>query len=213
MWPWDWVIGAGNAIAGISQKVYDWVTSQITAVMSWVMDAINSIWASISALWSEVERVAESIASGLVDIATSFTAWISSAITGVLSWAEGKIAELWSYARGVYNWAIGEFDHLRSLISDAVSGVLSWVDRNIWQPLNAAYRDVRNFVDIWIPRIWQYFQHPELIADLVGAALLRLWQRYVLRLGPAIARWLIHEMMKAAGEVFDLLEYILSSII
>jgi phage-related protein len=213
MWPWDWIIGAGNAVAGVSQAVANWVSQIIASVVSWVQDAITSIWntlrdlgAEISSIWSSVVNTIENAVSGVIN-------WVSGLIQSITSWVTRGIMDLWNWVRGTWDWVTRHISDLVKLVEHTFSQVVDWVNREIFQPLYRLYTGIRDFFTGWIVRIWQYFEHPELLVALIGGALWRTWTQYVARYGAAVARFIIREMSSLQGEIYDLLENILTSIL
>lgn len=213
MWPWDWVTALGSGISGISQKIYDWVSQQIASVMSWVTSAISDIWNAISAIYRDISNLWNQIVGFVVNLIGTITLWVENIVQGITRWVEQLVGSLWQRVTDVINWILGEIGRISAYVSSAVQNIIRWVYNDVWLPIVRAVNDVRNFAVQWIGRIWQYFEHPELLVALIAGNLLRLWQQYILRFGTAIAKWLLRKMMGLAGEVFDLLEMILSAII
>lgn len=213
MWPWDWVIAAGNGISGIAQKIYDWVTQQIAALTSWVTSAISDIWNAISRIYQDIANVWNEVVRFVVNLVAMAEAWVENTVNGILRWTGEQFLHLVNSINDFIQWVEQSIGRLTNQLVGYIQGVVRWVHDEVWVPLVRAISDVRSFVTTWIPRIWQYIQHPELLVKLIAGDLLGFWQRYVMRYGTAIARWMLRKMMGMAGEVFDLLETILSAII
>lgn len=213
MWPWDWISSAGNAISGLTQKAVDWVNSLIASVMSWVTDAINKIWHSISSVWDDITSVWNRLVGYINNLTDMAWRWVSNTARQIYDWALRLINDLWGYVKWLYNWAANELDHLYHLIWGWVQDVYNWVRREIWDPLYRLYNDVKNWFIQMFNRVWQYIEHPELLVKLIGGFLIRVWVDWVKQFGPMIVRWLIGNMRGLAGEVFDLLEHIISAVL
>lgn len=213
MWPWDWISAAGNAISGLTQKAVDWVNSLIASVMSWVTDAINSTWKSLQSLWNDVTNVWNQLVGFINKLSNEAWTWINNVANDIYKWAGQMLNDLWSYAKSVYYWALGEINKLYGLVDGWINAIYRWVQKEIWDPLVRLYNDIKNWAVQAFNKVWQYIEHPELLVQLIGAFLLRMWTQYVVRFGSVIARWLIHNMTNMAGEVFDMLETIISSVL
>ena len=213
MWPWDWITSAGNAISGLGQKAVDWVNSLIASVMSWVTGAINSIWKSIQSTWDDIDNMWNRLVGYIDNLTQTAWNWVTHTASQIYDWALRLINDIWHYIYGLYSWAVSELDKLGRLIERIWSDIVGWVVREIWDPLKRLYDDVKNFIDTWIPRIWQYIEHPELLVQLIGAFLLRMWLQYVIRFAGVLTRWIVRNMLGMAGEVFDVLETILANIL
>lgn len=213
MWPWDWVIAAGNKLAGVSKDVYDWVSSLIASVTSWVNDAINSIWHGINQVWADITRVWNTLVAFVSTLAAQVWGAIARAVDQLTSWALRLINDIWGYLRGLYDWIVRQIDRVWHDVLALIDEIYRWVKKEIWDPLVRLYNDIKDWVEQWIARIWQYIEHPELLVQLIGSFLLRMWTQYVLRFGSVIVRWLLHHMTSMAGEVFDMLESIISSVL
>lgn len=213
MFPWDWILDPSNPVNQVATKIYNFVANAISGVMSWVSAAITTIWTYIIAIASEVTNLWNQFISYVVNIAVTVASAISSAINSVIRWINGVIAQVWSFIQGVYTWTIGEIHRLEQAIYNGIQDVIRWIVQNVVQPVVAAFTVFEQFATRWLNLFIQYVQHPELLAELLAGALLRLWIQYVRRFGSVIARWLLHQMMSTAGTVFDLLEHILVSIL
>lgn len=213
MWPWDWLSAAGNALSGLTQKAVDWVNSLIASVMSWVTDAINAIWKSIQGVWDDVTHVWNTLVGVINRIVVDVWNGIYNLSTSIGRWVLGLVNDLWKYANWLFSWTLQQLDLLTKLAWEWVSDVYTWVRNEIWDPLVRLYNDVKAWAVQMFNQVWQYIEHPELLVNLIGAFLLKVWLEYAAKYGVMLARWLVKNMMGAAGEVFDLLETVISSII
>lgn len=212
MWPWDWVSAAGNAISGLTQKAVDWVNSLIASVMAWVTTAINSIWSAITGIWRDIQNVWNQLVTFVNTLGSQLWRAIYSLGDSIRNWAVGIFNDVWNYIKGVYDWAARAVDNLYHLVTGWVSDIYRWVQREVWDPLYRLYQDVKNWVVQQFNRVWQYIEHPELLAQLLGGYLLRVWFLLVKQFAVPLVRWLIRAMHGMVGEVFDLLETVISNI-
>lgn len=213
MWPWDWVIAAGRGVVGLSQKVVDYINSVIASVMSWVTSAIASIWSGLGTLVSDVALAlgqAINFAENLVKQVWDALEFLSRTLNQLVYYLFNTA---WQYIQGIFNWVVGQLARLEANLLSWANDVYQWVLREVYDPLKRAYDGMLNWATGWFNQIWQYIQHPELLVQLIGAFLLRMWLQYVLRFAAVFTRWIVRNMMGMAGEVFDVLENILSNIL
>lgn len=213
MFPWDWILDPGNPVNQVATKIYNFVANAISGVMSWVSAAITTIWATLSMVFAEISNLWNQLVNFAVSIAVTVANAVTTAFSRITSWVSSIIANVWNFALSAYNWTIQQVHRLEQLIYSSVRDALNWIVQNVVQPVIATFEVFKTFVLVWINRLIQYLQHPELLAELIAGALLKLWMQYVARFGTVIARWLLRQMMSTAGEVFDLLERILASIL
>lgn len=213
MWPWDWVIAAGQWISGVSQSVYNWVTRLVTSVTDWATNAFNAVWTYLGTLVSYIASVWDRTVMFVNTLAAQVWAIIAKTGQDISNWVTGIWNDLWKYAKSAWDWSVQAVDKIYHWIDYVVNAVYSWVQREVWQPLKRAWDDFTNWASGWITRIWQYIEHPELLVKLLGSFLLSMWTSYIRQFGITLTRWFIRNMRGLAGEVFDLIEYILSAII
>lgn len=213
MWPWDWIKAAGSALSGLSQKAVDWVNQLIASVMSWVTDAVNSIWRTISSIWDDIAKVWDNVVSFVTNLVNDVWRGISTLTNQVFRWIADGVNQVWQYAKGAYEWAEQEIGRVSTWVTNMFEYIYTWVKQNVYDPLVKLYDDVKNWVIQTFNQVWQYIQHPELLIKLIGGALMHLWMQYVRQFALVFVRWIINAMKSMAGEVFDLLESVLSNII
>lgn len=213
MWPWDWIAAAGSGISGLTQKAVDWVNSLIASVMSWVTDAVNAIWRGINNVWHYTSVVWDAAVRFVNETASTIWQWIIHYSTWLGHWILGMVNDLWGYAVSVYKWALNQFDQVWNYIYGAVRDIYAWVNREVYQPLYRLYNGVVSWVSQLFNQVWQYIQHPELLVSLIGGYLVRTGWKYVRQFGAPVTRWIVRNMMGMAGEVFDVIEGIISSIL
>lgn len=213
MWPWDWVIAAGNAISGLSQKAVDWVNSLIASVMSWVTDAINAIWSNIQSVWNDITNVWNGLLSFINTIASDVWNGIEVLTRNVTQWIADGINGVRDFAQGLYNWISNEVANLGRFVDGMFNQIYRYIKEVVLDPLTQLYHAVLNWATSLFNKIWQYIQHPELLVNLIAGYLFSIWLQLARRFAVPLVRWIINLMRTMAGEVFDLLEEIISSII
>jgi phage-related protein len=213
VWPWDWVIAAGRGVAGLSQKAVDWVNQLIASVTSWVLTALNSIWSTIGSIWSDITHVWNSLMQFVGQISVDVASAITRETSQVVSWITQGLNAVSSYIDYVYHWTVDQVTRLEGYAGGLVQEVYRWVDRNVYQPLARGYNSLLSYITSMFNRVWQYIEHPELLVSLIAGYLLSVWLALARRYAVPVTRWIINMMKSLAGEVFDLLETVLSSIL
>lgn len=213
MWPWDWISAAGSGLSGLTQKAVNWVNSLIASVMSWVNDAVNAIWRGITAVWHGITGVWSSTISFVVSTADAIYRWFDHLIHTISDWVLSLVNQLWQFIQGVYTWALNQINALWKYVFQFSRDIYSWVLRNIWDPLYHDYQDAVNWATQQFNQVWQYIEHPEMLASLIGRYLLASGIQLAERFAVPVTRWIVRSMRSMAGEVFDLLESVISSII
>lgn len=213
MWPWDWVIAAGTGLSGLTQKAINWVSSLIASVMGWVTSAITALWGTIYSLWSDINHVWTSILSWVGSIVITVAGAIDRFSHVISNWILGLVGALWSYVKSLYLWAVGQFNTIWGFVNRLAGDLYGWVIREIYNPLLSLYNGIRNWVSQMFNDVWQYIQNPELLVNLIGSFILRNLLKYAKQFAVPVTRWFIRNMRGLAGEVFDLLESVLSSIL
>lgn len=213
MWPWDWIIAAGSGISGLGQKAVDWVNSLIASVMSWVTDAVNTIWRTISNIWNYIAHVWLVINSFVVQVAENIYRWADHEIHIISDWILGMVNQLWAYAQSLYKWATNQLNQVWNFLFQFIHDIYSYILNNIWNPLYQDFQDAKAWASQWFNSVWQYIEHPELLVNLIGHYLMTVWLQLARQFAVPFVRWLIRAMRSMAGEVFDMLENVISSII
>lgn len=213
MWPWDWVLAAGSGISGLTQKAVNWVSSLIASVMSWVNSAIASIWGAIYSAWHDIRTVWNSFLAWVGSVAIMVAGAIDRFSHLVSNWILGLVGAIWAYIKSLYSWALNQINTIWHYIYQLTSDLYGWVIREVYNPLVQLYNGIRNWVSQMFNDVWQYIQNPELLVNLLGGFIVRNTLKYAKQFAVPITRWLIRNMKGLAGEVFDLLEQVLTSIL
>lgn len=213
MWPWDWVLAAGNTISGLTQKAVDWINQLIASVMSWVINAVNSVWGALGSVWVDITSVWDRLMSFVGTVATQFWDEIKLLTGEVTSWVAASFEGLLHLIQDGLSWLTAELGALSSFVEGLIADVYRWIQQNVIQPISNAISGVENWVTSLFNRVWQYIQHPELLANLLAGYLLSVWLQLARRFAVPLTKWIIRSMRSLAGEVFDLLEEVISNII
>lgn len=214
MWnPWNWVKGAWNAGFNSLKDLYQWVLNQIGIVYDYVNGLVNSVWDAIGGALT----TAYNLANAIEQWSQSWFTWIidftRNEISRITSWVGGLWDSLWQWVKYLWNYAQYLASYLPNLVWGWVQDVYRWVIGNIWDPLWNRITGLITWVTAQLNYILMYLQHPELFGELIIRAFARLWLTYTRRFALPVMRWLIRTLTTFRGEVFDLIETVISSLI
>lgn len=213
---WSWLLlGGVTAIfaTGVPKAVYNWVLQQLTYVISAIGDAITAIWNAIQQIWNDIYGLWGRITAFIASLLTTVYNWVQSLINSTIGWVQRLWNDLWNFVNGIWSWVISKWAELYSLIIHSIDDIRNWVYSNIYLLLKQYMEDGYRFLTHAISRIAMYIDHPELLVKLLAGYLWSVWLDLAKQFGGLIIRWIIRTTESAAGEFFDLLETILSSII
>jgi hypothetical protein len=213
MWPWEWLFDPSNPINKVGKAVYDFVYRIISTIMGWLTGIITAIWATLYTIAAQIANMLTQFVDFVASVAWTVAMSILHAVQQVEAWVGQLISNIWGYIWGMLSWISSAIAWLELKIYQVFQDMIKWVYDNVIHPIWDALNEFRIWATHWILVIGMYINHPELLIDLIGATLWRLWTQYVVRYGSALARWMLRSMMGMAGEIFDLLEHILTSII
>lgn len=213
MFPWDWLFDENNPVNKVTRAVYDFVYRIVSYVVDWFSIGIYAIWTVLYTIGAQVASIFVRFAELVANIAVTIATTVAHVVAEITKWVGGLIANVWGYVTGFFAWITARVVWLEAKIAQVFQDIIKWVYDNFIRPIWDKITDTISWVTGWINRIWMYIEHPELLVELIGGVLMRLWTQYVLRFGSAFARWLVRSMMGMAGEIFDLLERILDSVL
>lgn len=214
MWnPWNWVKDGWDFAFGGIKQLYQWILTTIAQVydyvngwIQWLENRINDLVTWTANLAFSIEQWAQSWYNYIIG-------WARSIFAQITSWVIGLWNQLWSYVVEAWNFAHWVYSYLYNLVSGWINQVYQWVLRNIWDPLYNWVTGIYKSLTRWINYILQYIEHPELLANLIGGYLIKVWLQLAKRFAVPLARWWMRTMMSLAGEFYDIIESILSAIL
>lgn len=213
MWPWDWVRAAYKGVLGIPKAITDLIANMISSVVSWVQDAIDVLQVGINFVASELQSVYDVVIHFAESIGQQVMMWALKKFFEITAWTTGLFARLYDYAQSVLTWAEREVITLYSYINSIVGKIEQWVISNIWSPLWSFVNGVYKTLSDAINAVRMFIEHPEMLIQLIGGYLLQNLMSYVKRYSIALTRWFIRASLHMGGELFDVLESIISAII
>lgn len=214
MWnPWNWVKGGWDFAFGSVKQLYQWVLTMVAQLydyvnswVQWLQDAINNAVNYAANLAFGMEQWAQSWFTYIV-------AWTTQTFAQMTAWVLGLVNNLWAWVQAAWEFAHWVYSYLYGLMQAWISQFVQWVLRNIWDPLYKMITGSFDYLMQWINFLLQYITHPELLADLIGAYLLKTWLVLAKRYAAPLIQWWMRNMMSLAGEFMDIIESVLSSIL
>jgi len=158
------------------------------------------------------------------NLATAIEKWANSVFNNIIGWAQRTFADmtrwvsklwdqLWQYVKEALDFAHWVYTYLQNLFTGWIHDLYKWVLNNVWDPLYNWVTGIYKSLTQWINYILQFIEHPELLAQLIGAYLLKTWLALARRFAVPLARWWMRTMMSLAGEFADLIEAIISQVL
>lgn len=214
MWnPWNWVKAGWDFSFGSIKQLYQWVLTTVGQIydyvngwIQWLEDAVNKAFAYAYNLAVSVEQWGASMFNNIVG-------WVDKIGADIKRWVSGLWDQLWQYVKEAWDFAHWSFNYLYNLVSGWINDVYKWVLRNIWDPLYNYITGVYKTLTKAINDVMQYIQHPELLANLLGAYLIRSAMSLAKRFAVPLAKWWMRTMMSLAGDFMDIIESIISQVL
>lgn len=221
MGPLEWIgeqaEGAWNAVAGAAEdlwhKVVHFVFGVIHGITGWLVGLFGVvIWA-----WNHLVAAAEVIGAAVAEAvgeAASFL-WTLAVHTIPSIWRHIEAAAIraWHWVEHAVAWAAKHIAHLAAQAWHWVENALKWVTHHVLRPLERLAAYVWDHLTRWAHLAWYLVTHPAKLAEillwpLVSAAEQIAWQ-LARRFGEWLAKLVLHNMVKVAHLVEDVLAAIL----
>lgn len=214
MWnPWNWVKGLWNASFSTIKQLFQWVINEFGLLYDYVNALILWIETAVTAAMTYAANLATSIEHWVDSIWNNLVAWIKQISADIIAWTARQINSLWADIRAAWDFAHWVYSYITGLIDRVIADVYRWVIQNVWNPLynwvTGIYRNLLQYINY----ILQFIEHPELLAQLIGAYLLKTWLTLAKRFAVPLARWWMRTMMSLVGEFFDIIETIISQVL
>jgi phage-related protein len=200
---------AGNAL----DDVKNWVVGLFSAVYSYFDGWINWLGNYISDVWSQVVQGYNILARGIGDLYNTVASWVRKTYSDIQGWVVQIWHDLYSYIQDVWQWTTRLIDYLKSWVESLLGNLANWVIKNIWDPLYNSISGLARWITTEGAYVYNLVTHPELLAALIGQYVLGAWLSLGRRYAGVFAKWMIHTMISAAGEIGGILEDFIAAII
>lgn len=205
-------------------NLYHTIVNDIKSVWNWILKTISAVYSFIDREFQVVERYATDIYNfldGLFHTAWNFIVQVYNyaksivdvVIRDLISWVTRIWNDVFSFAKGVYEQLVQWVDFLKHLIASLIDDVRKWIINDIWNPLFAAIKTALDWITHEGAMMFDLLTHPNKLVALLGHYLWVAWLDLIKVAAKPIARWLLHTMMGMAGEVADVIETIIASLI
>lgn len=214
MWnPWNWVKAGWDFSFGSIKQLYQWVLGIIGQIYDYVNGWIQWLQNKIDNLASWALNMAVSIEQWAQGVFNSIIGYAKYLIAQVTAWTLNLWNQLYSYIKQAWDFAHWVYSYLSNLVWGWIQDIYQWVVHNIWDPLYNYITGIYKTLTKYINYLLQYIEHPELLANLIGGYLLKVWLSLAKRFAVPLAKWWMRMMMHLVGDFVDIIESILSGIL
>ena len=210
---WDWLSNQfGNVFSDVN-SAYQWLMGVIRSVWSWLWSSLVGIYAEFTVLMADIGSIAQGFFSLVYSIWAQAQTLIFAVFGSLASIIGTQVSRLWSYALSMYATFADLSNKAFTLIYNVEQRIYGWIGTYVVAPFTA----IIGAISGRLGHLWdEYFgliTHPERIVKLIGGYLWSAWHDILKKGGRGIGRFLLHGMMGIAGEVWDVMESILSAFI
>lgn len=203
---WNWTIGGiddlWNKFVSIIQAVYSYVDA-------WINQLVNDF----SFLWNTFTGWINTLERWVGEIETFILNYAYTLYNDVTSWVGRIWNDLWNYIDNGLKWLSSWVDNVVGYFTSWIDRLTNWVISNIWNPLYNAISGALRWIGHEGAWVFYIITHPDQLALLLARYLLGAWVSLGRRYAGAFARWVIHGMIAAAGDVAGILEDFIAGIL
>lgn len=201
-----WAIGGTDDLWKKVVSVFQTVVSYIDSSVSQLIGDVNSVWQWLNTFVGQVDKLVDSVY-------TSIYNWSVRSFANITSWVNNIYGTLRGAISDTVAWTTAWIDRIYKDVTGWIGDLETWVLRDIWDPL---YKSLAGAVQ-WIGTYgsWTVYllSHPEQLALILGRYILGSWLNLGHKYAKPVARWMLHSMMSAAGDVAGLLEDFIAGIL
>jgi phage-related protein len=205
-------------------NLFNSVVNDVKSVWNWILKTISAVYSFIDREFQVVERYATDVYNyldGLFHTAWNFIVQVYNyaksivdvVIHDVVSWVTRIWNDVFSFAKGVYEQLVQWADYFKHLIASVIDDIRTWVVNNIWNPLFNSIKEALGWITHEGAMMYDLLTHPDKLVALLGGYLWSAFLGLIKAGARPIGRFLVHIMMGMAGEVADVLEAIISSLV
>lgn len=195
------------------EHVYHWVLNLIAVVYSYINRLFNALASEVLSVWHQLQHFADAVGKWVTQEVAYLIKFIETSYHDLLHWASVAIHDVASYAETVYHWALKEFDYVTHWVSTVVNAVVNWVIKNIWQPLYDGLTTALNWITREGAYVWDIITHPEKLAAILAAYLLKSWLFIIRTWAKPIASYILRHAMSLIPDLVSILEDAISKVL
>lgn len=209
----NWLKSLGNWAIGGLDDLWNKIVSVVQAVYSYIDAWVNSIVGDFSWLWNTFSGWINSLEKWVGEIETFVLNYANTLYNDVTSWVGRIWNDLYGFITGSIKWLSDWVNRIVGFFTGWINSVVNWVIRNIWDPLYNSISGVIHWIENEGAWVFYMITHPDQLALLLGRYILAAWIGLGRRYAGAVARWVIHGMIAAAGDVAGILEDFIAGIL
>lgn len=208
-----WLSDIGHFITGSISVVKDWLIRIIQSVYSFLDATLRHLESELVTSWNElngfigaVERFARSAYDAL-------TIYVRVMWKETLSWVTSALDDIRTYLDRTVSWITHEITRLSAETLALIDDLKTWIVKNIIDPLISDVSAILNWLETYGSLVTTFLTHPDILAAWLARYLWRSYFELIRKYSVPIGRWIIHSMIGVAGDVADVLETIMTSLL
>lgn len=208
-----WLSDIGHFITGSISVVKDWLIRIIQSVYSFLDATLRHLESELVTSWNElngfigaVERFARSAYDAL-------TIYVRVMWKETLSWVTSALDDIRTYLDRTVSWITHEITRLSAETLALIDDLKTWIVKNIIDPLISDVSAILNWLETYGSLVTTFLTHPDILAAWLARYLWRSYFELIRKHSVPIGRWIIHSMIGVAGDVADVLETIMTSLL
>lgn len=209
----NWLISIGGWSVGGVADLWRKVVSVVQVIYSYVDGWINQLVNDVSWLWNTFNSMIQAVENWVGQIETYVLNYANQLYNDVTSWVSRIVNDIYNDIGSSVKWLTDWVNRVVSFFTSWINSVTNWVISNIWNPL---YNLISGALQ-WIGNegAWVYYliTHPDQLSLILARYLLGTWVSLGKKYAGIAARWMVHGMMDAAGDIAGILEDFIAGIL
>lgn len=208
----QWLKDLYNGANGVLTTIERWVVGAINVVYSYFSALISQLWTGLQSLANAVNKFVGEVELSLYNLYTQAQWIITKGIPQLANWVLNELNKLGAYIYSVYNWAVKELAWLETWAQNELTKLTEWVLKNVWDPLWNAITSAVKWIETEGAYVYYLLTHPDQLAAILGAYLLREWTSLGRKYAKPFVKWLFHSMIAEIPSVSSVIEDIIASL-
>ena len=209
----NWLKSLGGWVVGGVEDLWNKVVAIVQAVYSYIDAWINNVVGDFTWLYNVFSSWVSSIERWVGDIETFVLNYANTLYNDVTSWVARLYNDVWNYIRSGLQWLSDWVNRIVGYFTGWINSVVNWVIRNIWNPLYNYVSGILRWIENEGAWVFYMITHPDQLALLLARYILGAWISLGRRYAGAVARWVVHGMIAAAGDIAGILEDFIAGIL
>ena len=207
----NFILNIWHIITGDIKAVTRWITTLVGSVYSYIDRLYHYLLREVIGAYDAVNHLASEAWHYITTVYDFARSIVDVVIRDLISWVERIWNDVRNFSKDVYNDLVKWVDWLVHAIESTASDIYKWVIAHVWDPLTKDVFSALHWIEHEGAFIYRMITHPELLAKMVGKWFLKEWVALLVRFGPTVTRWIVHNLKSVTGDLLKVLEDILSA--